>query len=286
MEQPWQPEDLGNGEIDVSNLRTKLLRTKMFKKPVGVTVRGTLYPCALLSPGWWERQDRARTCEPKWNDNLQKWLFYGFDLWGPSWDFSWDLDATMRQNTEPYYIAQLGSGDEADSLPVIVPQEKAGRLREEFLSGWGGLEVKVSGLLGHRRHFIKPPSRLDLVGGLLDYCIWLEEGNQTHKIALMVDETEIYSGYLWKCMAPRKRLSEKRSLYLNDVYFIWEHTNFADKEAVKYNFDSLEHKEKYIAKMYGDLVLLQKSSSLVSGRPEWSAQQFYDVLLGKRTRDI
>lgn len=284
--EPWQPEDLESHEIDVSDLRTKLLRTKGLKKPIMVTVRGTLYPCALLSAGWWDRQDRTKACEPKWHDNLQKWLFYGFDLWGPSWDFSWDLDAREGHKAQPYYIAQLGGGDEADSLPVVVPTEKAGRLYEEFLSGWGGLEVKVSGLLGHRRQFSSTPSSLDLMGGLLDYCIWLKEGVRGHKISLLVDRTEIYSGYLWKCMAPRKWLEEKRALCLNDVYFVWEHTNFADKEAVKYNLDSLEHKEQYIMKIHGELVLLQKSSHLVPGMPEWSAQQFYDVLIGKKTRDI
>jgi len=284
--EPWQPKDLENHEIDVSDLRTKLLRSRGIKNPILVTVRGTLYPCALLSPGWWDRQDEYRECSPKWNDSLQKWLFNGFDLWGPSWDFSWELERDRKDKKEPYYIAQLGGGDEADSLPVMVPLEKADKLRGEFLSGWGGLEVKVTGLLGHRRQFSQTPLKVDLVGGLLDYCIWLREGDHRHKISLLVDETEMYSGYLWKCVAPRKWLDVKKALSLNDVYFIWEHTNFADKEAVKYNLDSLVHKERYITKMHGDLVLLQKASPLVPGQPEWSAQRFYDVLMGKKTRDI
>ena len=186
----------------------------------------------------------------------------------------------------PYFIAQLGDGDEANSLPVIIPLEKAKKLHDEFLASWGGLEVKVKGLLGHRRQFSEEPSKIELVGGLLDYCIWLKEGDKNHKITRLINETEIYSGYLWKCLSPKKWLEENKTLSLNQVYFVWEHTNFADKDAIKYNLDSLDHKEEYIMKLHGSLVLLQKSSSLVPGRPEWSTQKFYDLLLGKMGADI
>lgn len=282
-----QPADLTlQGTQEVSNLRKKLLTLQRLAKPKLVAVRGTLYPCALLSAGWWERQQEERPSEREWISGLQEWLFYGFHEWGPSWDFSWGLDALSKEAPRPYFIAQLGDGDEANSIPVVVPAEKARKLREIFLGTWGGLQVEVTGLLGHRSQFSRDPYSVRLLGDILDYCIWLRDDDKRHKISPLDERTGIYSGYLWKCVAPRNRVEEKRSLRLSDVFFVWEHTNFAKKDAVSYNLESLEHKESYIGSRCGELVLLQKSSSLVPGQPQWSAQEFYDLLLGKAAEDI
>jgi hypothetical protein len=285
-EQPWDTSFLGREHI--SSLRRKLLRIRHLDRPRLVTVQGTIYPCALLSPAWWERRDEGEhTTEPDWEDGLQKWLFYGFDLWGPSWDFSWDFDAPTRSAERPFFIAQLGDGDEANSLPVIIPLEKARKLRDKLLGGWGGLEVRVLGLLGHRHQFPKRgPARLELVGGLLDYCIWLDETNGDHMISPLANKTSIYSGYLWKCVAPRKWAETSPSLCINQVYFVWEHTNFAEPDAVRYNLDSLAQKEDFLRRRHGDLILLQKSSALVPGTPAWSSERFYDLLTCKACEDI
>ena len=280
---PEHPWDLDfQGQEHISKLRRKLLRIKELEHPKLITVRGTLFPCALLSPGWWERDNSTKAAEPKWNNGLQKWLFYGFDLWGPSWDFTWSLQSSGNVLEQPFFIAQLGDGDEANSLPVVIPFEKAQRLREKFAESWGGVEVTIIGLLGHRRQFPKRgPANLDLVGGLLDYCIWLDQDTHDHRISIMRDQTDIYSGYLWKCVTPKTWFEQKPSLGIDDVYFIWEHTNFANKDAVKYNLDSLGRKEEYVQSLHGDLVMLQKSSGAVPGTPSWSTQQFYDLLAGK-----
>ncbi len=287
LEEPMQPWDLSfQGTEPVDALRKKLLRMKGLKEPVLVTVKGTLFHCALMSPGWWDRREKADMAKPRWNDPLQKWLFFGFDLWGPSWDFSWDFEDSEKEIDKPYFVAQLGDGDEADSLPILIPRDKGMKIRQEFQGSWGGLEVTVTGLLGHRSQFTQNPDSLGLVGGLLDYCIWLKEDDKDHKISLRCDDTDIYSGYLWKCVAPKKWLEEKKALSLNHVYFIWEHTNFTEKSAIDYNLDSLAHKESYIRKEHGDLVLLQRSCPMVPGRPEWSAKEFYALLVGKKGKDI
>jgi hypothetical protein len=255
------------------------------KEPSLITVRGTLYPCALLTSGWWERQSQAISTELEWKDRLQKWLFIGFDLWGPSWDFSWDLDSQGDWG-HSHFIAQLGEGDEANSLPVIIPRGKAKKLREKFKEGWGGVEVTIRGLLGHRKQFAEEPGPLCLVGGLLDYCLWLNDDDKDHKITLLFDRTEIYSGYLWKCVIPKSRFEENKFLCLSDVYFLWEHTNFTEKDAVRYNLDSLARKEEYVRSLQGELVLLQKSSALVPGAPLWSTEEFYNLLTRKKGEDI
>jgi len=287
LKDPSQPWDLQfGGTVDVDTLRKRLLQIQGLKEPTLITVRGTLYPCALLSPGWWDRQAKDEIMMPDWHDSLQKWLFYGFDLWGPSWDFSWNFGASAQDKPNPYFITQLGDGDEADSIPVIVPHDKAEKLKDKFQEGWGGLEVAVTGLLGHRRQFSQEVGSIDLVGGLLDYCIWMKEGEKGHKISPLIDKTDIYSGYLWKCVAPKKWFEENKTLSLNRVYFIWEHTNFTEKDSINYNLDSLEHKESYIRSMHGDLILVQKSSSLVPGRPEWSYNEIYNLLMRKKGEDI
>lgn len=278
------PGDIANqGTIEVDALRKQLLRVDRLPNPIAVTVRGTLFPCALLTAGWWDRQQNTRSREPVWRNNIQKWLFHGFDLWGPSWDFTW---VDLHDSETRYVIAQLGSGDEADSIPVLIPREIAVRLEAYFGENWGGGEVEVTGLLGHRRHFSTVHRDVDLIGGLLDYCIWIDHNNTDHLIEEINEQTEVYSGYVWKCVATESSFNSGKPLKLNDVYFVWEHTNFRDSDAIKYNLDSLLHKEQYIAKSLGPLVLLQKASNLVPGTEAWNTREFYNVFVNKKKRIV
>ncbi len=276
------PQDLSKqGTIDVDRLRKKLLQIDKFPSPVLVTVQGTLFPCALLVAGWWDRQEKNKIVEPTWHDDIQKWLFHGFDLWGPSWDFTWGDGQTLNNS---YTIAQLGAGDESDSLPVLIPQEKASRLVAFFRENWGGGEVEVTGLLGHRSQFLSIHKDVELVGGLLDYCLWIDQDNKYHGISELNHQTDIYSGYLWKCVTPKVWYDKNENLSLNQVYFVWEHTNFRDIDAVNYNLDSLMHKEEYLTKKHGELMLLQKSSRLVPGTPIWNSDEFYNAFVNKKKR--
>jgi hypothetical protein len=272
----------------IDDLRAKLLQKPIeLPNPVEIKVRGTLFPCALLSSGWWEKRKTAKIQRMKWHDGLQEWLFNGFDQWGPSWDFTWDFDNWERSRENRHFIAQLGEGDEANSIPVLLPPSKATRLQEVFLSSWGGIEADVRGVLGHRRHFAQyvDEKALELFGGLLDYCLWLDEDNKDHKILPRTASTESYSGYLWKCVAPKQML-KGRSPCLNDVYFIWEHVNFASRDAIAYCLEAVAHKEDYIRRQFGELMLVQKSSSLVEGTPALAAESIYRMLLGETAEEI
>ena len=279
----WDPEIQGKESVD--NLRTKLVHGGVqLDKPQPITVTGTLFPCALLSSGWWDKAKGASPVNIQWRDGIQEWLFNGFDQWGPSWDFSWDFQNWERSKDRPYFIAQLGDGDEANSLPVLIPGEKAKKL-QDYIDGsgqWGGIEADVIGVLGHRRHFEKhlDPGAIETFGGLLDYCMWIDLENKTHGIQPLRQHTEIYSGYLWRCVAPEALVADHLPS-LRDVYFIWEHTNFANKDAIAYNLDSLDRKEEYLRRKFGKLVLVQKSSFLVPGEPTWSQREIYDMLLGR-----
>jgi hypothetical protein len=273
------PPEVGGSAEDagtIKELRQDLAELEGLKEPVLVKVRGTLFPAALLATGWWERKKSDSTLCIEWKTPLQQWLFQGFDLWAPSWDISWEMvGATERPS-----VAQLTDGDEADSLPVIVPPGKAAKLREEFRDGWGGFECEVTGLLGHRYQFEKKLPK-GTKGEPTDYYISLDNDDKKHRIVRSKQPTELYSGYLWKCVAPRDWLKDPKAVGLDDVYFVWEHTNFAAKEALAYNLEGLAHKEEQIARLHpgSELVLLQKSHALVPGNPQWQAQQFYDLLM-------
>jgi hypothetical protein len=286
--EPWDSSIKATEKIE--DLRTKLLHGhRQPREPIQITVRGTLFPCALLRSGWWDlRNNKEDAPQIKWKGGeIQQWLFHGFELWGPSWDFSWDLDNWEDAQKRPFFIAQLGDGDEANSLPVLIPREKARKLRER-LKSWGGVEANVSGILGHRQDFSKAfdPNLLTLFGGLLDYCLWLDQERSDHGIDALIDSTAIYSGYLWKCVSPKQWLRNGRIPRLDDVFFVWEHANWASQDAVAFSLEALEKKEEYIRKRFGDLTLVQKSSWLVPGAPEWEQRQIYDVLLRKAGKTI
>jgi hypothetical protein len=115
-----------------------------------MTVEGTFYPSALLTSGWWNKKSAALR-KIRWRDGIQEWLFRGFEEWAPSWDFTWDWENRGPAQT-PYVVAQLAEGDEANSIPVILPLSRAKWIGERF-DKWGGVQAKVTGLLGHRTHF-------------------------------------------------------------------------------------------------------------------------------------
>ena len=73
---------------------------------------------------------------------------------------------------------------------------------------------------------------------------------------------------------------------LSDVFFLWEHVNFASKDALAYCLESLDRKEEHVRRRYGELLLIQKSSALVSGQPTLAADAVYDMLLGKSGIEI
>ncbi len=291
LERPGEPwGDPVRGPVEVSALRARFVDSQIkLEQPVLMTVTGTFLPCALLSSGWWEKHGRASVKQDNWRNEVQAWLFHGFELWGPSWDFTFDLEHWNDTNARPYFIGQLGEGDEANSIPVLLPKEKARRILDyvsDRPKGSGGFEAEITGLLGHRHHFAKTSGAqpLELFGGLFDYCLWIDESNPTHRfVARASAATGVYSGYLWKCVAPKTFLPANGLPTLRDVFFVWEHTNFASASAVAFNLEALATKERFLTREFGELALVQKSSDLVPGEPLWSSNEVYSSLIGKRS---
>jgi TIR domain-containing protein len=278
------PAEPNAGAIRIEDLRERLLQDDpQLEQPEPVRVTGTLFPCALLSSGWWEKRKADKKLVIDWRDGLQEWLFHGFDLWGPSWDVSGDFKAWSQAPEQRYFIAQLGDGDEANSIPVLIPSSKAPSLQDELARRrWGGMEAEIGCFLGHRKHFSDhiDPEALEVFGGLLDFCLWLGNDHKDHYIDPLGHKTQLYSGYLWKCVAPKSVL--QRAPSISDVYFIWEHANFSSQDALSYALDAMTFKEEQVRKRCGeDLALVHKSSNLVPGEPTFSADAIYRMLVGK-----
>lgn len=281
---------------EIGVLREHLNTIKVLDRPTAVSLKGTLCPAQLLFNGWWERKDKKEKQTIQWKDGVQEWLFKGFELWGPSWD----VTRPTPENPNPYLVAQLGDGDEAESLPVLIPPEMAAQVREDYLVGKGGrklwvYEANVSGILCHRSHLNQPGlfsgeklSQSDLTqlqqwdqqwGEAFDYCILLSESVKSHSAAPhQKKKIDLYSGYIWKCVMPKAWVQEGKVPSVNEVFFLWEHTDFTKSDAVLYNMDSLDKKVAYLEKKYGELVLLQKSSDLIDGEPRFSTDEFYNKI--------
>jgi hypothetical protein len=255
-------------------------------EPKLISVQDTFFPCILLSTGWWERSSSVGRIQPRFKDEVQEWLFKGFDLWAPSWDLS--LAAASETGAPTHLVGQIGSGDEADSLPVIVARGKAAGVLG-LLGDDAVMSATVTGLLKHVSHY-SPEERVALVGGsasdqddladVSNYCIVVEDDERTHDVARRSTLPELYSGYLWQCWGPRASL--ERGPRLDEVYFIWEHTNFNSTDALKYNLDALRYKVGQLTQRIADPILMQKSHSrIVPDTPQLSTHKFYDLLFAK-----
>jgi len=159
-------------------------------------------------------------------------------------------------------------------------------VREQFLDarGWGVFEAEVTGYLYHRRHlkFAVLPE-VEQWGKFFDYALVVRDDKEKHGITRLAEETETYSGYLWQCLVPTSWLKEGETLHLNQVYFIWEHTDFTKEDAIRYNLDSLERKRAYLEARHGDMVVLQKSCGVVPGEPACPTEVFYDFVVPPET---
>ncbi len=257
-----------------------------FPQPFPVSVEGTLFPCGLLSAGWWQRLSRDRARELRWKSDVQRWHFIGFNEWAPSWDFTWSLDNWERTRDREHFFAQFGDGDEGNSLPVSMTRADAEKVREN-LDTWGGMTARVTGLLGHRTQF--PLYGRQLVkdaSGWLNYCLWIDPNKTGHGIEPVSGQPSVYSGYLWQCVAPRRWVAE-RALGPEDVFFVWVHTDFSRPDAVAFSRDELAGKvalmERHVRERTGDgdFQLLAKSSHLLDGAPFWNEDEV-DRLLDMR----
>jgi hypothetical protein len=222
----------------------------------------------------------------RWSE-LQTWLLYGFEEWGPSWD----LNSLESEPDGGYLLGQLAHGDEANSIAVIIPPGLAAKVRE-ILHELPLFQATVTGYLYHWRHLpnLSQPSALGRSVGSrtdpFDYCIMLKEEHPQHTVDVLGSgKPELYSGYLWQCWGPAVEPGAMDSPRLDEVYFIWEHTDLSKRDALEYGQSMLQDKAAYFkARSKGagvELELLQRSSTLAGGgSPRLPTEQFYAWLTG------
>ena len=108
----------------------------------------------------------------------------------------------------------------------------------------------------------------------VNYCLLLDTDH--HRITPVHEVPDFYSAYLWKCLWA-KDTAPPGLPQLNDCYLIWEHTDLTKPGAIRYNLDSLRHKEEFLAREYGGMELLQKSGPLIDEKPSLTSATFQDL---------
>jgi hypothetical protein len=260
-----------------------------------ITVEGAFFPAVLLYTGWWEGEhgDRlANQIDWRSDDDIKRWLFSGFEEWGPSWDLN------PPQGSGDYLLGQIGSRDEADSIALIAAGEKASKLRERLASSSNAFSVRARGFLQPAQEITDAElrRRIEQWGKTFNYCVYVSPNEQGHFAEPHGEAQVLYSGYLWQCWLPEslaqysgevesgvKLLKPPR---IDEVYFVWEHTNFARPDAVAYNLDSLRHKTEFLKSKHNDLILVQKSSALVEGEQALRQEDFYNFVTAPANRQV
>jgi hypothetical protein len=261
--------------IPVGDLREQLAERDAPREPELVKVRGTLFPCILLFPAYWERSAERDRGWIAWRDELQEWLFYGFEQWGPSWE--------INHPTAPdTLLGQLGSGDELESILLVLEGDIA-RTARAALDDAMAVDVEVTGILTHREQLGDSlASERERWGTQFDSGILATDREAGHDIEV-VGKPETYSAYLWQCWAPTDRIANPDDPRVDESFFVWEHTDVTKPDAVAYNLDSLERKADYLRERYGELMLVQKSSRLVPGEARFPTAQFNALLRQRST---
>jgi hypothetical protein len=259
------------GRIEVEQLKEKLNRSKSnLKRTQFLTVTGHFFPSALLSFGWWDRVNKNLESDIKWKDPvLQRWLFSGFEQWAPSWDLNdWSGEKPFK------LVGQIGHNDEADSIPVLIKSESKAKSTREKLANRLVVNANVRGLLCHESHLKnldtldeQDTEFLETIKEMTSsqYYMLLLDHEKTHKVEIIDEDVDYYSGYIWQCWSPKEWVpSVAYDTRLPGAYFLWEHTNLAQGDVIKYGMDSLDRKVQFLRKrlrerfdLSGDLVLLQ-----------------------------
>lgn len=257
------------GRIAVSELKDELDKHAVPSQPHWLMVEGVFFPGALMSTGWWRRSNKT-LMKMKWNDpSWQGWLFSGFEQWAPSWNINdWSRGSPLN------LVGQVGAHDEADSIPVLVKSaRKAAQIRDD-LGDEIVLNAQVRGLLCHESHFPKldqlsqsDKSFFDVIKSMTEsqyYILVFDDDDAHNDVTFLRKKVEFYSGYLWQCWSPKEWTpSDPFNTKLPGAYFVWEHTNFADRDVVRFGLDSLGAKLGFLRQrlqkkdLSGDMILLQ-----------------------------
>lgn len=254
------------GSMTPAELKGQLSKLTFVRQLNEVTVTGVFFPGVLLTFGWWERPSKSAASGTVWRDKaLQNWLFRGFEQWAPSWNIN-----DLSKDENGCFVGQIGTegGDEADAIVVVVtPGLRARALRAEFegkvvsratvtgrLVTYMGLIESLKKMEKHKggdrhrrlRHHLET---LEQMGIAPAYYLQVSDDPQ-YEVELGRKPVEYYSAYMWQCWVPKewKDARNPAETDVNAAYFLWEHTNLADADVVRYSMDSLLRKKAFLEK--------------------------------------
>ncbi len=267
-----------------------------------ITLPCMFYPALLLRRGWWQNQSHLKI--PPLRDPIQRWLTHGMFEWAPSWEFP----RAGADHVPEILPAQAGDedSDEGDSIAVLIVGQRVveDALRETHrqVDTFGRIAfwAKVTGRLMQIKDLASEPG-LPAPALALDpssYVILVHAADPRHGVGpdSRFDGDPaypIYSGYLWKCVAPERNNFAaidpdwdpvSQPLGVIDVYFVWEHTNLASPEAIVYNLVSINQKIEYLEEMYQMRFRLLEQSCRVVSRERPAARHHLQNLLAERLR--
>jgi hypothetical protein len=284
------PREDASGELHTDSIE-RLLKDLDPRSPPPAPrkqiVHGVFFGSLLLYPGWWTRSPgQTGFVSGEWQSdsasaqgetsvrNIRRWLNAGYEQWGPSWDL-WN-----PQETEQFLFGQVGIGDEANSLPVIIAPAAAARIQSD-LAGKLAAEVVIKGTLYHDDHNRAGMNKNVLLAldqpvragqDSMPYFLVVNdiEGDGSRskdfiQIAPDSDHPTIYSAYMWHCLirASDEFPGRRGTVTPPRTIFTWEHTNLMDRDCIAFNYESLLFKKRYLEdKLETDLLILQHSYSI------------------------
>lgn len=249
---------------------------------------GVFFAAHLLYSGWWTRTSgEIGLVSGEWAGSeasvrdIRRWLNLGYEQWGPSWSL-WN-----PRGTDECLFGQIGSGDEANSLPVIVAPEAAAKLQSDMGERLAAAVVakgtlyhinhKMSGLSENIKKAIRrltttspaePDGSVKADGMSSPYYFVVsdfEADGTTSRDFIEIDREQpaVYSAYMWHCLirASDEALGREGTVPLQNVIFIWEHTNLMSRDCLAFNHDGLLGKKRYLEKQLGEQKLLQLQRS-------------------------
>lgn len=270
--------ETGSEDIEVVMQRLKTAEPPpKGAEPELVKISGVFFDCHLLYPGWWARSTTERRLPADlWAGgegavrNIRHWLNAGFEQWGPSWRL-YD-----PQNPSPYVYGQIGHGDEANSIPVIVSRSIVRQLRTA-MGSLHAISIVARGLMYHYSHTATQlPNALQsalqemikAAGGEIPYYLVvdpslpLDAPHKAGQILLSRKRRDIYSAYMWQCLIREqdRAKGEAGTIPLEHTIFLWEHTNLLDRDSIRFNYEALLRKKCYLERQLGQkLLMLQQS---------------------------
>ena len=283
-ERPSRRTDEGYITVEqlIKDLNEREERKELLAEPELKNVEGMFLMANLLTTGLWKRDQAIFGGLERLSDPIQRWLAVGFSEWAPSIDINPEIETLLKADSSyPYLVAQLGTRDEAFSLPLLISKEKKEVIATiaEMQKKHKAFLVNVVGKIYHKDHL--PEDEKTLLGQYsYNYCLKIEDDEDRHQLTPK-NGNDNYSGYLWVCLADTSDTETKPKF--SDTYYVWEHADLSNPKTIDYAKSALQRKIEYINKHINPklTVYIKSMPFACDQKPDLSSKNFYDRLMAK-----